>query len=291
VESANKTFKSRLYAQITESGDRNWVAKLPEIAKVINTTRPSGLPLHVTPFEVWYGRPPTQQTPSRALSSLVTAEEEEDDESESAEEDKDNTQEYLFTELYKKVFAYNALKAIKYAKRGGKQTSYELNQIVLLAIPRKNRLTIEASRLPARVIKIVKGAYTLLSQHGQLKGSHQASSLVPVLSGEDFDIPEAAEKGAKPIALSTAVTKANNRKSISAMQKAGNRATKKRKRNGKEPAVEREDTFEYPQTRVERLAQQEAEAVVIQDELDEQFAHDTEVATARKRAGTLLSRP
>jgi hypothetical protein len=95
------------------------------------------------------------------------------------------------------------------------------------------------------VIKIVKGAYTLLSQHGQLKGSYQASLLVPVFLGEDFNIPEAAEKGAKPIALSTAVTKANNRKSISAMQKAGNKAIKKRKRNGKKPAVEREDTFEY----------------------------------------------
>jgi hypothetical protein len=30
------------------------------------------------------------------------------------------------------------------------------------------------------------------------------------------------------------------------MQKAGNRATKKRKRNRKEPVIKREDTFEYP---------------------------------------------
>jgi hypothetical protein len=60
------------------------------------------------------------------------------------------------------------------------------------------------------VIKIVKGAYTLLSQHRQLKGSYQASLLVPILLREDFDIPKAAEKGAKPIALFTTVTKANN---------------------------------------------------------------------------------
>jgi hypothetical protein len=80
---------------------------------------------------------------------LVTAKKEENDESESAKKNKNNTQEYLFTKLYKKVFAYNALKAIKYAKRGGKQTSYELNQIVFFAIPHKNRLTIKASRLPA----------------------------------------------------------------------------------------------------------------------------------------------
>jgi hypothetical protein len=91
VKSVNKTFKSRLYTQITKLRDCNWVAKLPEITKVINTTRPFGLLLHVTLFKVWYGRPPTQQTPFRALLSLVTAEEEEDDESESAKEDKDNT--------------------------------------------------------------------------------------------------------------------------------------------------------------------------------------------------------
>jgi hypothetical protein len=69
--------------------------------------------------------------------------------------------------------------------------------------------------------------------------------LVLVLLGEDFDISEAAEKRAKPIALFIAVTKANNRKSISVMQKAGNRAIKKRKRNGKESAVKKKDTFEY----------------------------------------------
>jgi hypothetical protein len=202
----------------------------------------------VTPFEVWYGCPPTQQNPSLALSSSFAftpvIKGDKDDEVELKEEaEEDNTSEYLFTKLHKRVFAHNALEAVKYAKRGGKQTTYELEQIVLLAIPRKNRLTVEASRLPTRVIKIVKGAYTLLSQHGQLKGSHQASSLVPVLSGDDFGISRAPGKGAKPIALSVAVTKANNRKPISAMQKAGNEATKKRKRNWKETEVEGGDRF------------------------------------------------
>jgi hypothetical protein len=45
----------------------------------------------VTPFEVWYGRPLTQQTPFRALLSLVTAKEKEDNKSKSAEKNKDNT--------------------------------------------------------------------------------------------------------------------------------------------------------------------------------------------------------
>jgi hypothetical protein len=77
--------------QIIKSGDCNWVAKLPEITKVINTTRPSGLPLHITLFEVWYSCSLTQQTPFRALLSLVTVKKEENNESESAKENKDNT--------------------------------------------------------------------------------------------------------------------------------------------------------------------------------------------------------
>jgi hypothetical protein len=40
-----------------------------------------------------------------------------------------------------------------------------------------------------------------------------------------------------------AVTKANNKKSISAMQKASNKGTKKRKRNKKETEVEEGDRF------------------------------------------------
>jgi hypothetical protein len=215
-------------------------------------------------------------------------------------------QEYLFSELHQKVFAHNALKAVKYAARGGKQTSYSLGQILLLAIPRENRLTIKASRLPVRVIKIVKRAYTLLSSQGQIKSSYLASSLVPVLSGKDFGIPKAPKKGAKPITLSATVTKANNKKPISALQKAGNKATKKRKRGGareqeptgkrkrKEPIIElgskereededkKEDDFPHrPQTQAKRLATQEAKAIALQHKLDKQFTRDMEATAAR----------
>jgi hypothetical protein len=47
--------------------------------------------------------------------------------------------------------------------KGGKKLIYKAGQIVLLAIPLKNRLTIEATRLPCRILTIIKGAYTLLS--------------------------------------------------------------------------------------------------------------------------------
>jgi hypothetical protein len=107
----------------------------------------------VTPFEVWYGRPLTQQNLSLALSlsfafTPVIKEDKDDKFKLEKEAEEDNTQEYLFTKLHKRVFAHNALEAVKYAKRGGKQTTYKLKQIVLLAIPHKNRLTVKASRLP-----------------------------------------------------------------------------------------------------------------------------------------------
>lgn len=180
----------------------------------------------------------------------------------------------MFSELHKRVFAKNAYDAGKMVKKGGLKNVYKVGQIVLLSIPRQNRLSVEASRLPTRVTKVTKGAYTLLTQYGPLKGRYQGSSLVLVISGEDFGIPIVPEKGAKAITLPAAVTKSNNRKSMSVLQKEGAKATRKRKRGPNES--------KYLQTRAERLAQQEAEAIAVQDEVDEQFACDVEESVLRR---------
>ena len=95
-------------------------------------------------------------------------------------------------------------------------TIYSIGQIVSLAIPLKNRLSAEATRLPCRVLKITKGAYTLLSLYGQLQSLHQGSSLKAIPTNEDFGILMEANPLKKPITLSTTVTLSNNRKSISA---------------------------------------------------------------------------
>ena len=75
---------------------------------------------------------------------------------------------------------------------------------------------------------------------------------------------------AKLITVPFVLTLANNCKSMSAQQKMGNMATmaKKRKRTVVEEAKE--------------LAAQEAEAIIIQCELDEQFAYDIEESVARR---------
>jgi hypothetical protein len=62
---------------------------------------------------------------------------------------------------------------------------------------------------------MVKGVYTLLSQHDPLKGRHQGSALLAIKTQEDFNIPMAPLAKAKLITLPSAVTMANNRKSIS----------------------------------------------------------------------------
>jgi hypothetical protein len=70
---------------------------------------------------------------------------------------------YMLSELHRWVFLYNAKEAGKLAHRGGENLIYKAGQIVLLAIPHKNRLLVEATRLPCRILMVIKGAYTLLS--------------------------------------------------------------------------------------------------------------------------------
>jgi hypothetical protein len=58
VEIANRTFKARLQAIQASLGHTGWVDYLSKIALVINTSKCSALPSHVTPYEVHFGRKP-----------------------------------------------------------------------------------------------------------------------------------------------------------------------------------------------------------------------------------------
>ena len=64
VEKANDIFKAWLYACQAEYNTTEWVRFLPEISRVVNTTRPSCLPARVTPFEGFFGRKPHWLTES-----------------------------------------------------------------------------------------------------------------------------------------------------------------------------------------------------------------------------------
>jgi hypothetical protein len=213
VESSNGTFKDRLASTIMEIGKKDWINALPSIAETINTTRPSGLPSHITPYEVWFGRKPIWigfPTRDLIIASSSTA-----TDSNILPDDNEVDPDYMLLELHRRVFLHNAKEAGKLARKGGETLAYEVGQIVLLAIPPKNRLSIEATRLPCRILTVIKGAYTLLSQYGPLKGRHQGSTLRAITTQEDFGIPLAPLAKAKLITLPSAVTLANNRKSIS----------------------------------------------------------------------------
>jgi hypothetical protein len=64
--------------------------------------------------------------------------------------------------------------------------------------------------LPYRVLKITKGAYTLLSLYSQLQGLYQGSLLKAIPTDENFGIPMEANPSKKPITLSVAITLSNN---------------------------------------------------------------------------------
>ena len=92
--------------------------------------------------------------------------------------------------------------------------------------------------MPCRILTVVKGAYTLLSQHGPLRGRHQGSTLRAIGSQEDFSILMTPLDKGKLITLPAIITLANNRKSISVQQKMGALAIKKRNRTVVEEAKE-----------------------------------------------------
>jgi hypothetical protein len=114
-------------------------------------------------------------------------------------------------------------------KKGGLKRTFTVGQFVILVIPPKNHLSIEATQLPRRVIEVLRQAYALLSAHGPLQGLYQGSTLKAVLDDVIFDILETVDDKAKRITLTHAVTLSNNRKSVTTQQKIGATATKARK--------------------------------------------------------------
>jgi hypothetical protein len=147
--------------------------------------------------------------------SAAPVEVDSDSDSDVLPDDDEVDPDYILSELHRRVFLYNAKEAGKLARKGGETLTYKVSQIVLLTIPLKNRLSIEAARLPCHILTVVKRAYTLLSQHSPLKGRHQGSTLLVIKTQEDFGITIAPLAKAKLITLPSAVTMANNRKSIS----------------------------------------------------------------------------
>lgn len=145
VEKANDIFKQRLYACQAESNTTEFVRFLPEIAKVVNTTRPSCLPARITPYNVFFGRRPHWLTESllNVDNELVDEHgnalpQEDSNSNEEYEETDTEAAEYILTELEHTIRQSNARVAARMVKKaGGKLKVYTNGTIVSLAIPTK----------------------------------------------------------------------------------------------------------------------------------------------------------
>jgi len=76
--------------------------------------------------------------------------------------DDDVDPDYMLLKLYRRVLTYNIKEVKKIIRKSSEKLTYKTGQIVLFTIPLKNRLIIKATRLPCRILIIVKSAYTLL---------------------------------------------------------------------------------------------------------------------------------
>ena len=92
MEIANRTFKARLQAIQASLGRTSWVDCLSEIALVINTSKCSALPSHVTPFEVHFGWKP------HWIGAPLIGDQDDDEDDESIDSDNDD-EEYPPIEL------------------------------------------------------------------------------------------------------------------------------------------------------------------------------------------------
>ena len=116
---------------ILEIRKKDWVSFLPGIAETINTTRPSGLPSHITPYEVWFRRKPIWLgiiTPTFGIASSLTATgmsiapvdlDKENNDANVLPDDNEVDPNYMLSELYCRVFLHNAKEAGKLARKGG----------------------------------------------------------------------------------------------------------------------------------------------------------------------------
>jgi hypothetical protein len=142
---------------------------------VINTTTLSYLPFKVILDEVWFGR----KAWGPLLKVMDNGDEITDfDESDQEKEEDPNNEDETFLlsellELNRRVTEKNVKVTEKMVVKGGPKTTFIVGQFVTLVIPPKNRLSTEGNRLPCRIVKSVRGAYTLLCIHGLLRGLHQ----------------------------------------------------------------------------------------------------------------------
>jgi hypothetical protein len=243
VERANRTFKRRLSALQAQKRRSDWIALLPELALVINTTSTRALPQNKTPFEVWFGRKPRWITaePLEPLgddvddSDGIGVEGDTDDKS-------DDNEDPVLTEIEARVVANDARLHAQMIKANSRRSELFLDgTIATLWIPLKLRLATEPSRLAVRILEYKNGQYKLQCRHGRLAGRYQGGELNSIdpsisdLLGNNIRT-KLEEKAGKEVTIKfpSAVAKENSRGTITSAQKAG-RTTKSHSKPSPKP--------------------------------------------------------
>ena len=128
---------------------------LPEIALVINTSKSSALPSHVTPYEVhfgwkphWIGAPPIQEDIDNEGSI-----DGDDDDKEYPPTDVDDIE---LMEIEAQIVENNLKVYKQIAKKGALEISFHKGNLVLFKVPVKLRLVGELLQIPVRIIKVVR---------------------------------------------------------------------------------------------------------------------------------------
>ncbi|PQE07320.1 Ribonuclease H-like domain protein [Rutstroemia sp. NJR-2017a WRK4] len=245
----------------SKSSAQGWAHLIPDIAWVINTTRPESLPPGVTPYEVWFGRKPPSiplapQVPLQLDPQFNTPqalEEEQQDEGQQDEEQQDEGQqdegqqdegqqdegqqdeggddeggddEVEEPTLNQRVTAHiNKSNASMVKKKGGKSVQYKVQEVATLKIPPKLIVGPELRRLPVRIIEVQEKGYRLVYQYSKLT-CLQSSGVLNKLASQAIypDLPTTGTpKQNIRITLNKAVQLINNRGPVSTYQKAGRR--------------------------------------------------------------------
>lgn len=189
VENANGVFKSSYRAWKATTGQTGFTKYIPIHMEIYNSTLTRVLPLGVTPYGVMFGRERRVSETIGGTRATITHEIEEISDNDTASESTSLRSHHSvdtlviaqageITQIEARVSSRNKSTRAQMRKQGGERTDYKVGDIVLLLIHKKQRLSIEDRRIPARVITVRKTGYGLLSEVGQLHGLHQATLLI-----------------------------------------------------------------------------------------------------------------
>jgi hypothetical protein len=181
---------------------------LPDIQRIVNTTRPTTLPKGIILYKVWFRQKLywLNEILLNSSNNLININRNQLSDTEYASETDIDCKEYILTALEYNIYKNNTKVAARIVKKAGKKArTFDKGSLVILAILSKLQLYTEPQRLLCRVFKVVKYQYTLITAKGLLSGSHSASVLNSVSMPNQFLVLQSWPGNTKKLTLTKAV--------------------------------------------------------------------------------------